>query len=187
MADPNAADWLTAVGTVGTLGFTVVLFWTDRSQRKRRERRAQAVLISGWADGVKAKDKERDVYVANMSDEPVYNVNVFLQDEENADKEKSIAQPQISGNKRLINNRFVSVLPPKQRVALKVKRENPESAGPRTLPLVALLFDDKNNTRWLRNWDGKVTLAGEKERDHNVHRATNPSDNIEPLKRESIG
>jgi hypothetical protein len=181
MAEPNIADWLTAVGTIGTLVVTVSLVLLDRSKQRKREDLAQAVLISGWADSIKAGNKLRQVHVANMSDEPVYNVNIFLQDEKASDP------PSITGDGTLINNRFLSVFPPRQQGTLEVEREHPASPGPNTIPLVALLFTDRNNTRWLRNWDGKVTPAGQQENDHNLHRAKRPSDNIEPLTWEPIG
>jgi hypothetical protein len=43
---PSITDWLAAIGTVGTLGATVALFWIDRYQRRMREDRSQAALIS---------------------------------------------------------------------------------------------------------------------------------------------
>lgn len=155
MTDPNAADWLTAIGTVGTLTATVALFWWDRRQGKKRERRAQAGMISGWADSVNAHDDTRTVNVLNMSDEPVYNINVFLEDEDNRDEDdEDIAEKPIGPS--TTNKRFLSVLPPKQLVTWDVSRRDPASAGPRTAPRVGLLFDDRNGARWFRNWNGKV-------------------------------
>jgi hypothetical protein len=187
MADPNASDWLTAIGTVGTLAATVILFGLDWSRRRKREHSAQAVLVSGWSDSVRANEEARNIHVANMSDEPVYNVNVFLQDESNTDDKNNIVRQQISGNKDLVNKRFLSVLPPRQQITLIIKRENPASSGPNTLPLVGLLFNDRNNTRWLRDWDGKVTPARREEYDHNFHRATKQPTELPPLYRKWIG
>ena len=189
MAGPNAADWLTAIGTVGTLAATVALFWWDRRQRQKREYRAQAVLVSGWADSVVANDPVRALHVVNISDEPVYNVNIFLEDENKrdvVDKEAIAAQP-ITQRAGMKNKRFLSMLPPKQQVTWEIKREKPADPCPRTVPRVGLLFNDRNSTRWFRDWDGKVAPAAVGEYDPLLHRANKPADDITPPKRKPIG
>jgi hypothetical protein len=68
---PSIADWLAAIGTEGTLGATVALFWIDRYQRRMREDRSQAALISGWSEPVRPGDATRALKVANLSTEPL--------------------------------------------------------------------------------------------------------------------
>jgi hypothetical protein len=175
MAGPNATDWLTAIGTVGTLGATVILFWWDRGQRLRGERRAQASLISGWTDRVKANDAERPLHIRNMSNEPVYNVNVFLEDEDDQDADQDIVQRSISPE--TINVHFISVFPAQHTFSWQVSRNNPASSGARNAPRVALLFHDKDGVRWLRNWDGALVVR--KKDNPDAHRRFKSQD-LEP-------
>lgn len=181
MTDPNVTDWLTAIGTVGTLGATVILFWWDRIRRQGREHRAQATLISGWTDSIRVNDIVRPLHLINMSDEPVYNTNVFMEDEDIQDQAHNIIEQPIDSNTR--NKHFISVLPAKQHVTWYVSRRNPVSKGPRSVPRVGLLFNDRNGMRWLRNWDGKISP-----RPHDrpeFHRPAKASD-VEPPTREWI-
>jgi hypothetical protein len=187
MTESDITDWLTAIGTAGALVATVTLFWVDRFQRQKKERRAQAVLVSGWADSVKPDEAVRLLHVLNMSDEPVYNVNIFLEDENKrdvTDNEAIVAQP-ITSNASLKNKRFLSILPPKQEVIWQVNRKKqgdsgqdtfPPDPGPRTVPRVGLLFNDRNSARWLRDWDGKVSPAAKEEDDPALHRAGKHAD-----------
>lgn len=87
-------------------------------------------MISGWAEPVEIGAPARAVVVANRSDEPVYRVNVFLEDEDDQDENHEIVVTEIRSDS--INTRYISVLPPKQQVLLKVNRKNPNSSGPRT-------------------------------------------------------
>lgn len=195
MTESDITDWLTAIGTAGALVATVTLFWVDRFQRRKQDRRAQAVLVSGWADSVEPDDAVRLLHVLNMSDEPVYNVNIFLEDENKRDvtDNEAIAVQPITSNASLKNKRFLSMLPPKQQVTWRVSRKKlagsgPEMSppdpspgpgpdpGPRTVPRVGLLFNDRNSARWLRDWDGKVSPAAKEEYDPALHRASKRAD-----------
>ena len=182
MGDPNVTDWLTAIGTVGTLAVTVALFWVDRFQRRKREQRAQAVLISGWAGSIQADDGVRALHVLNMSNEPAYNINVFLENENDTTEGNDIRFQPITANAK--NKKFLSVLPPKQHVTWNVPRKDAAYPGPNTAPRVGLLFNDRNGTRWFRDWDGKVTRATKEEYDPGLHRVAHAD--IEPPARKAV-
>jgi hypothetical protein len=139
-----ATDWLTAIGTVGTLGATVTLFWVDRRHRNRDASRAQARLISGWSQPVDQGMPDREVTLVKLSDEPVYDVNVFL-----------APRRFDSGDK---NTFYRSVLPPNKTAPLtrKVKRANPTAPLPELLPRIELAFTDQDGTRWLRDRNGEL-------------------------------
>ena len=129
----------------------------ERAAKREADERAQAILISGWTDSVRANDEQRQLHVANMSDEPVYNLNIFLEDEDHQDQNHEIIQTPIQSN--TINKRFLIVIPPRFRISWGIPRKTPASAGPNSAPRVGLLFDDKNGVRWYRDWDGKITRA----------------------------
>jgi hypothetical protein len=181
MSVPNAADWLTAVGTVGTLAATVTLFWIDRYQRQKRADSAQAAMISGWAEPVEIGAPTRAVVVANRSDEPVYRINVFLEDEDNQDENHEIVATEIRSDS--VNTRYLSVLPPMQQVLLKVNRKNPNSSGPRTVPRVYLLFDDRNSKRWARDFRGSIRIRPAD--DPEKHRTLRSGSDLSPGTRSS--
>jgi hypothetical protein len=86
--EPNAAEWFTAVGTVGTLAVSVLLALfalRDRERNRSHEHRAQASNVyglgtslggSGKADGTMMLSYES--VVRNNSDLPITDVEVQL-------------------------------------------------------------------------------------------------------------
>jgi hypothetical protein len=183
--DPSITDWLAAIGTVGTLGATVALFWIDRYQRRIREDKSQAALISGWTEPVRPGDATRSLKVANLSTEPIYRINVFVEDEFKRDDRNEVIPVRIGSG--TINRKYISLLPPRQQVQFDLKRKEPISPGPRTCPRVYLLFDDRNGRRWARDFSGDLTSR--RHDNPEDHRPIEPSarNDEEPIARSWIG
>jgi hypothetical protein len=200
------ATWITAIATglLAALAF-VTAWYASRAFRKQaeevsalqkqvedqekltnqqaeRERRAQASMISGWSESISPGALTRELHLVNMSDEPVYNVNVFLENEDDQDQGKNIIEKSIGDNTR--NKRFIRFFAPKQHIRWDVSRKNPASEGPKSVPRVAMFFNDKNGARWLRNWDGGLTEAEEDNPDS--HRPIKASDDVLPPHREFV-
>jgi hypothetical protein len=121
-APKSSRPWCTATATVynagshennvyvrSQLAATVTLFWNDRYQRLRRSDGAQAALVWARAQRVLPSDKIRVLNVANRSSEPVYRVNIILEDEYDRDQDGE-AVPIVVGSET-INTKYVSLLP----------------------------------------------------------------------------
>jgi hypothetical protein len=184
MTQPSAADWMTAIGTVGTLGATVTLFWIDRYQQRRRADKTQATLISAWAEPVQQGDVTRPVKVANLSTEPVYRVNVFIEDEFNRDAHDEVVPTAIGPD--TANTRYISVVPPRLLMEFDLPRNSPSSPGPRSCPRVYLLFDDRNGRRWARDFTGAIlSRRRDNPESHRPVKSATPTD-AGPVKRSPI-
>ncbi len=155
----NPADWLAAfgtvlaaIGTVGTLIATVGLFYSDRKRRRDDERRVQAELVSTWAEPVVHGAAKRPVKIANLSNEPVYDINVFLRPREwSSHTEATFSK---------------SVLPPQTTHCQDVTRRDP-TRDVSTVPRVQIAFTDRHQQRWLRHADGSLQqLENDSWRDH---------------------
>jgi hypothetical protein len=154
----------------------------DRRRVQERERRAQAAMISGWSESIRPGAAMRKLHVLNMSDEPVYNINIFLENEDQQDQDGNVIEKPIAPH--AINKRFVHTLPPNQHICWEIARKDPASEGPKSVPRAALFFNDKNDVRWLRDWDGRLKEA-EKDNPED-HRAKKPSDDVTPPERKFI-
>ena len=81
-------SWLTGVGTLGLAGVTFWLASREGTERRRlqsaelerhkAEHRAHAGLVSAWVADLTGDSYQTRLALANRSDEPVYNVVVFL-------------------------------------------------------------------------------------------------------------
>ena len=141
-ASASPADWLAAIGTVGTLVVTVALYWSDRYRRHQEEVKHQAALVSGWAERVNPGDTKRRVFLTNRSDEPVYEVNVFL--------------PPRNFAPGAEHTFGMTVVPPLEKIPYDVARRDPRSAGPHSVPRPQMAFTDRNGQRWLRDRNGAL-------------------------------
>jgi hypothetical protein len=99
-------------------------------------------MVSAWAEPVKPGDTHRVVVVANRSEEPVYELNVFL-----APRHFALSAQ---------NTFRKSLIPPMTNVPTRVKRQNP-AEGQRSVPRVEVAFADRNGQRWLRRGNGSLT------------------------------
>jgi hypothetical protein len=159
MGGANVTDWLTAIGTVGTLAATVALFWLDRRRRWEKELRAQSELISSWALHETDKPGPYEGIRANRSDEPVYNVLAILENAVGGDTDFfKIHQSYVDRKfaERRPGFSFTSLLPPKtdQRFRFHKINENPHPTDRR--PRVYLLFNDRNGVQWARDFNGTL-------------------------------
>ena len=180
MSEANFPDWLTAFGTVGTLAFTVGLIGVQSILGRRQNARAQAVLVSGWTDPVKPEFPTRVLTVANLSSEPVYQVNVFMQDEKSRDEDGRLYPMEIHAE--TINTRYMSVFPPRQHVTWHIDRAKGDPGGT-SVPLVAVYFTDRRGKRWRRGFGGQIgRLKGD---DAQLHRRAS-AESSTPPSRESI-
>lgn len=72
----DVPTWLGAIGTVGTLVFTLIQLHKDRIERKINELKSQAINISSW---ISEENEENIVFkLNNMSNAPVYEVVLTL-------------------------------------------------------------------------------------------------------------
>jgi hypothetical protein len=152
----NAPAWVAAVGTVGTLAFTLTLV-----RRELRERRAeQARLVNSWASwGYSYKrDQEPavtkcDVFVRNGSDRPAYEVRVAVlpwdwkrhTSEVGIGRVFSTIPPEQTQNPQDFSHMF----PPPLRFIADVQN-----------PPIQLTFVDSNGRKWCRWPDGVLQDLG---------------------------
>ena len=127
-------DWIAAIGTTGALLVAVTLLW--REQRDHDV--AQARLVSAWVNEVDDSRPEplSGVVVQNKSDEPVYDVIIFLFD--------SVAHAEVGEPGQEIFH--VEVLPP----GTRHRATDSVHARMGHIPLLTLTFTDSSNRRWTR-------------------------------------
>jgi hypothetical protein len=157
--------WLTGVGT---LGLAAVTFWLARregSDRRRlqsaeedrimAERRAQAGSVTAWFAGqvnVPVGPPQSRVAITNRSDEPVYNVVVFLVFVQGAAPDTGEAAMATFEDHVWDYVRVLSVLPPGAWEILTVG----DWGGMQRFPGAETGFTDKSGTHWIRRANGSL-------------------------------
>jgi hypothetical protein len=150
--EPNAADWFTAIGTVGTLalGLLLALFslW-DRRRNRTNEHRAQASKVYGLATEVGGNGTRGvmmtlnyEAVVHNNSDLPITDVVVML----------GIEPPEAVVGINQTSQQETNVILPGEtfthRVPVELGYENDEVAKHDAFLWIA--FTDASGTRWER-------------------------------------
>ncbi|MEU2333945.1 hypothetical protein ABZ608_10075 [Streptomyces sp. NPDC013172] len=142
---PNVTDWLTGVGTVGTLLFAVVTLAWDQWQRRRDRKRLQADQVSAWF--ISSNEDDSAVTILNTSGAPVYQVvvsPVYMKGDGHLFDGRQLNQTR---------RRTIGVLPPGQfRVSV-----DPFDNGMLRHPAVEIAFTDSSGRYWCRSGLGKLT------------------------------
>lgn len=169
MNEPNAAQWLGAVGTAGALLIGVLVYW----QGLRDRRREQARRINAWATKVGPKrdvtemgvrvgmeGASVEVCVANNSHEPAYDFHVWVH------RDLSPTSGSMGSHER-------PILPPGQHSIVVDGVDIPEG-GLAHLPYVDVTFKDSAGRRWQRTYEGSLVrdrMSPHGRRAHWRHRA----------------
>lgn len=155
MDGPSAADWLSAIGTVGALLIGMVILAREQFDR----RRAQARMVNAWAVEVQPQRAETEegvpigrpdlgqtvvMTVVNASAEPVYDFLAWVRGN------YACEAPHFGSMERRI-------LPPGETTVYSDNVELPAS-GLAGLPDVVITFRDSAGRRWQRLPDGKLDV-----------------------------
>lgn len=146
------AEWLSAIGTVGSLALGVWLVGREAARRRNRQSR----LISAWATEVHPQRSENDwgtpiaslsgassieVTARNGSESPVYDFTVTVHHDYSSTSGSTASE--------------VLILPPGQTVVWVDFAILPPG-GLAGLPRVSASFTDENGVRWKRYADGSI-------------------------------
>jgi hypothetical protein len=135
----DTANWLAAIGTVGAFAVSLRLLALDLAAR----RVAQASLVAAWlaGDPVTWGTNPR-VRVSNQSDQPVYDLKVFLEltDGERSLVHQSSAVPSRKGSPKVFY----------EPEAIRNPQPGTECRG------VTVEFTDAGGRRWRRGLTGRL-------------------------------
>lgn len=179
------ADWWEALSAFGTLGAVLVAlaipiydYYRNSKNRialEKEHRRKTASLVSAWveskfipsADG-KYFIKSSVLYIANESDEPVYELDVDV----------AIGNPrrQIGPLSAPVP---ISVLPARRERSFDIStgllaHEDPQGVINFGEPAARLSFTDRREVKWIRDYDGQLIEEADA-KDHSLS-ATNDND-----------
>jgi hypothetical protein len=140
----STTDWLAALGAVGAVilgAFGLVPQWRERRSKAIRDRQSQAVLVTAWAEPRRTANEPRVIVARNASDEPVYDVQVWL-----------VTSPMTPSD---LQGREVSA----KRTLLKAHDDLTHAIAtnrppPNVPPRVILTFRDARKQSWWRDFDG---------------------------------
>ncbi|WP_193072629.1 hypothetical protein [Brevibacterium sp. FME37] len=159
-SSPNAADWLSAIGTISAaiiaLGLALLGLWREHLSRAMKEAEAKREMarVYCWAERAEASEGHSLVFVKNETDYPVHGL-VYQTTTDAALGWDRLGRSQ--GGTLSIPPRAVVT----ERLKFGVPAEN---------VYVSMAFTDASGYAWTRHWNGQLTPG-----------LVAPDDRIKPL------
>lgn len=141
-------EWLSAIGTVGTLMFSLLQLYYYRKEQKSYSLKAQADKISAWI--YREDESETQCILNNFSNMPVYNVIITIL----VTKGAGGPRDGIEADSNYQNRELVGVLPPgKYKIGTA-----PLSHGMHIGFGIEIAFSDVQGNSWVRKSNGELIL-----------------------------